>query len=420
MVQIVCEGVEWGWGVVVNVRKSAQSKGKKLNIVESHLIRPVQECSMEYVMDVLLEVSAQVADSDSEGEGSLQSMRPRAQLEELTAAETPLPIKYIGTTLLVHVVLDCLGGISAVRLNLPKDITTAKAKAGVMKAVAEVNRRFTAPAGTGVPLLDYITDLAIPADTIQPLLTMRDDIVLRMEKSDYHSLPDKEVAMEAFKTKSALLREADNLASKARESQAVAMREELKKMKRVLRRLDFISADNVLELKGRFSCELSTADELVATNMVFDGAFNDLSVPQIVALLSCFVHKEENKDPGNPQIRPDMQTAFRGLQAVARGVAKVCADAKLIVDEEEYVNSFNPGLVNVTYAWCTGAKFAEICKLTDTFEGSIIRVLRRLEELLRQLAAASLSIGNAELKEMFEDGARRIRRGVVFAASLYL
>ena len=42
MVQIVCEGVEWGWGVVVNVRKSAQSKGKKLNIVESHLIRPVQ------------------------------------------------------------------------------------------------------------------------------------------------------------------------------------------------------------------------------------------------------------------------------------------------------------------------------------------------------------------------------------------
>lgn len=68
----------------------------------------------------------------------------------------------------------------------------------------------------------------------------------------------------------------------------------------------------------------------------------------------------------------------------------------------------------------TGAKFADICKLTDTFEGSIIRVLRRLEELLRQLAAAALAIGNAELKALFEDGARRIRRGVVFAASLYL
>ena len=68
----------------------------------------------------------------------------------------------------------------------------------------------------------------------------------------------------------------------------------------------------------------------------------------------------------------------------------------------------------------TGAKFIDICKLTDTFEGSIIRVLRRLEELLRQLASASLAIGNAELKLMFEEGASKIRRGVVFAASLYL
>jgi ATP-dependent RNA helicase DOB1 len=58
--------------------------------------------------------------------------------------------------------------------------------------------------------------------------------------------------------------------------------------------------------------------------------------------------------------------------------------------------------------------------LTETFEGSIIRVLRRLEELLRQLASAALSIGNTELKDLFEEGARSIRRGVVFAASLYL
>ena len=95
-------------------------------------------------------------------------------------------------------------------------------------------------------------------------------------------------------------------------------------------------------------------------------------------------------------------------------------DAQLPCDEEEYVKSFNPGLVDVTYAWAGGAKFVDVCKLTDVFEGSIIRSIRRLEELLRQLASAAMAIGNAELKAMFEDGAARIRRGVVFAASLYL
>lgn len=42
MVQVSCDRVEWGWGVVVNVRKSAQNKGKKMNITENHLIRSAQ------------------------------------------------------------------------------------------------------------------------------------------------------------------------------------------------------------------------------------------------------------------------------------------------------------------------------------------------------------------------------------------
>lgn len=35
--------------------------------------------------------------------------------------------------------------------------------------------------------------------------------------------------------------------------------------------------------------------------------------------------------------------------------------------------------MDVVHAWCTGAKFSEICKMTDVFEGSIIRAMRRLE-----------------------------------------
>jgi ATP-dependent RNA helicase DOB1 len=42
MVQVTCDRVEWGWGVVVNVRKSAQNQGKKMNIAEHCLIRPAQ------------------------------------------------------------------------------------------------------------------------------------------------------------------------------------------------------------------------------------------------------------------------------------------------------------------------------------------------------------------------------------------
>jgi ATP-dependent RNA helicase DOB1 len=46
--------------------------------------------------------------------------------------------------------------------------------------------------------------------------------------------------------------------------------------------------------------------------------------------------------------------------------------------------------------------------------------LRRLEELLRQLVQAAKVIGNTELEAKFAEGITRIKRDIVFAASLYL
>ena len=43
------------------------------------------------------------------------------------------------------------------------------------------------------------------------------------------------------------------------------------------RSLAFCTADDVIELKGRTACEVSTGDELLLTEMMFNGVFNDLS-----------------------------------------------------------------------------------------------------------------------------------------------
>lgn len=46
-------------------------------------------------------------------------------------------------------------------------------------------------------------------------------------------------------------------------------------------------------MKGRVACEISSGDELLLTELIFNGAFNDLTVEQGVALLSCFVFQEK-------------------------------------------------------------------------------------------------------------------------------
>lgn len=59
-------------------------------------------------------------------------------------------------------------------------------------------------------------------------------------------------------------------------------------------------------------------------------------------------------------------------------------------------------------------------KMTDVYEGSLIRLFRRLEELLRQIAQASKVMGSDELEQKFEKALTMVRRDIVAAQSLYL
>ena len=120
------------------------------------------------------------------------------------------------------------------------------------------------------------------------------------------------------------------------------------------------------------------------------------------------------------RLKEDLAAPLRQIQEAARRLGTVMNEAGLALDVEEYVARFQPQLMEVVYAWCTGAKFSEVCKLTDIFEGTIIRCLRRLEELLRQFANAAKSVGNELLETKFTAGCALLKRDIVFAASLYL
>lgn len=63
-------------------------------------------------------------------------------------------------------------------------------------------------------------------------------------------------------------------------------------------------------------------------------------------------------------------TVCCGCQECAKRIAKVSAEAKLEVDEETYLDKFRPHLMDVVYTWANGSTFAQICKMTDVFEGN--------------------------------------------------
>lgn len=198
---------------------------------------------------------------------------------------------------------------------------------------------------------------------------------------------------------------------KIADAHAVIKLDELRARKRVLRRLGFIDENDVVQLKARVACEISSGDELLLSELLFNRVFNELSAELCAALLSCFVFEEKTNNP--EALKEELAKPYRALQQQARLIAKVSIESKVPLVEEEYVQKFKPELMDVVYSWTQGASFATICKMTDVYEGSLIRVFRRLEELIRQMAVASKVMGSEELEQKFELALTKVKRGML-------
>jgi len=119
-----------------------------------------------------------------------------------------------------------------------------------------------------------------------------------------------------------------------------------------------------------------------------------------------------------------METARTQLQSIAGsleslqeqlGVAMQGADSN-----SRGSGKLNFGLAGVVYEWARGTPFSQITELTLSPEGSIVRCITRLDELLKDVRNAARVIGNPSLYRKMEAASQCIKRDIVFAASLYI
>jgi len=92
----------------------------------------------------------------------------------------------------------------------------------------------------------------------------------------------------------------------------------------------YVTSDNVVELKGKVACEISSADELTLTELMFNGVFKDIKVEEMVSLLSCFVWQEKIQDAAKP--REELDLLFMQLQDTARRVAQLQLECKVMTE----------------------------------------------------------------------------------------
>jgi ATP-dependent RNA helicase DOB1 len=321
---------------------------------------------------------------------------------------------------IVTLPLVAIATFTQARLKVLKDLRSLDQRRRMMELLAECCRR----CDSGLPpLLDPVANMGIKDEGFQKLLRQVEDIEFRIKKHRLTDREDCQLLMDRYRQRLELENRVKELKRNVRVAQGMVFKGELKARKRILKKLGYCSAEHVVQMKGRVACEVDAGDEMLVCELLFNGVLSGLAPEVLAALLSCVVGdmKADKEGDGANRLRAELAAPFRSLQECARNIASVARDCRLEMDAEEYVAKFNPSLMEITFAWCRGAKFIDILKMAPSmFEGNIIRCMRRLDEVLGQVAEAARAVGNAALETSAKTASGMLKRDIVFAASLYL
>ena len=331
-------GRDFGWGVVLNFTKRKDPKfGEK-----------EYEPQESYFIDVFLRLDP-----------SCSPFGPANPTTAMPEGARPSDASRDSIFEAVPCMLTCIKALSQIRVFMPREVKNRSdvdaVRKTLLKSLKEVERRFP----DGLPILDPIENMNITDDSFKKLLRKIEVLESRLLANPLHGSPMLPGLWEQYSKKIGLAEEIKGLKRKIAKAHSIAQLDELKSRKRVLRRLGFINEAEVVELKARVACEISSTEghELLLSELLFNRFFNELTPELCAAMLSVFIFDERVEATPLPD---DLMKPYAQIQAQARVIAKVSQESKLEVNEDEYVQGLKWQLVETVYAWAKGKSFAEV------------------------------------------------------------
>jgi ATP-dependent RNA helicase HelY len=188
---------------------------------------------------------------------------------------------------------------------------------------------------------------------------------------------------------------------------------------RVMEVLDAFDAVQKGELrpKGRLVAALRHDHELLVADVVLRGVFDDATPPEVAALASCLAEEARSGEEGPSRLflrdRPKLRRRVRQMEEAASAILAVQRRVGL-----SRPVSVEPGFMAAVYRWAAGDDdwARVVAQSFGGHEGDLIRAMRRLIDLLRQLAEApEVPAGVADAARR---AARAIDRGIVLDSAL--
>jgi ATP-dependent RNA helicase HelY len=195
-----------------------------------------------------------------------------------------------------------------------------------------------------------------------------------------------------------------------------ALWEEFGRVTEVLDAFDAVQRGE-LRPKGRLIASLRHDSELLVAECVFRGAFDDAPPAEVAALASCLVEEARSGEEGPSRAflkqRPGMRRRIRQMEEAAHAILAVQRRVGLTRPA-----AVQTGFVAAVHRWAAGDDDWPriVAQSFGGHEGDLIRAMRRLIDLLRQLAEGPEVPG--AVAGTARAAARALDRGIVLESAL--
>lgn len=313
-----------------------------------------------------------------------------------------------------NVSLTDIKTVGSIKINMLSDPTSSQNIANGFKQIDNQMRR-----PNGIQSLPRSELICLQDDIpkYKTYVTYIND--LKKRKPDFNDITDSQI--ELYLKKRDLVHQIRDFNLKKSQLTSEVDQTKLQSMERVLEKLNFADSSGLITHKGEVAAVITAGDEIVMTEMLFDGLLSgpDITPQKIAAILCIFACDEGLKE--EPEIPDEMEELWEKTKAIVERVVTVMNECGLDVKLDNYMKKIDPTYMVLTFNWAGGAEFSKLMQDNDNFfEGSIIRSMKRTEEIMRQAERAAKVMGNSDLEVNISQAISAIKRDIIFAASLYL
>ena len=172
-------------------------------------------------------------------------------------------------------------------------------------------------------------------------------------------------------------------------------------------------------VRGILASEISECNEIILTELLLSDILDPLTAPEIVAVLATFIPEKcgEGANLKTLGVPDHVAQAISNLEYGARDFEEYEDELRIFIESDWQLHL---DFVEAAYLWASGRDILEVHKKCEIFEGTFIRNILRINNIVDNVKTLAEHINKPHLLERLDSIERLIVRDQVTTDSLYI